>query len=193
MKNLLNQIFISIISPILYIYEKWFMNRISDAWGHVHLKSIKNKGKNVKLVGYTRFLDPDNLILGDNVRIGYNCFLFCKGGLTIGDNTILSRNIIIYTGNHDYLGNAIPYNNQYIYKPVIIGKGVWIGMGVMITPGVRIGDGAIIGMGAVISKDVQDGEIVVGSQQRVVSNRDMISFKELEKNEQIFSKIWPNN
>lgn len=193
MRKLVTLIFNSIFPPLLYVYERWFMYRIRNAWGKVHLYNIKNKGINVNIVGYSRFLDPENLSLGNNVRIGYNCFFYCKGGITIGDNTILSRNITIYSSNHNYLGNAIPYDNTHIHKPVKIGKSVWIGMGVMITPGVEIGDGAIIGMGTVVSKNVKEGEIIVGSGQKTVLNRDMEKFNLLQNEEKIFSKLWPND
>ena len=169
------------------------MYRIKAAWGEVHLHNIKNKGENVKVVGYSRFLNPENLVLGSNVRIGYGCFFYCKGGIEIRDNTIISRNVTIYSSNHDYQGDAIPYDNNYIHKPVKIGKGVWIGMGVMITPGVEIGDGAIIGMGAVISKNINAGEIVVGSEQKVVAKRDMGKFYKLENENKIFATKWPNS
>lgn len=193
MKKLVDYIFNTILPYFLNIYEKRFMYRIKAAWGKVHLKNIKNKGTNVNIVGYSRFLNPENLILGNNIRIGYGCFFYCKGGITIGDNSILSRNITIYSSNHNYLGNSIPYDNSYIHKPVKIGKGVWIGMGVMITPGVEIGDGAIIGMGTIVSKNIGPGEIVVGSGQKIVSKRDIDKFYELERKEEIFSILWPNS
>lgn len=186
-------IFETLLMPVLYAYERWIMYRIKAAWGKVHLRNIKHKGENVKIVGYSRFLDPDNLSLGNNVRIGYGCFFYCAGGIEIGDNSILSRNITIYSSNHNYLGDAIPYDNNYMHKPVKIGKGVWIGMGVMITPGVSIGDGAIIGMGTVVSKNVEAGAIVVGSGQKVVSNRDMEKFTTLQDSNKIFSLIWSNS
>lgn len=193
MRKLVDYIFNTLLPPLLYFYERWFMYRIKAAWGKVHLFNIKNKGRNVNIVGYSRFLNSENLRLGDNVRIGYNCFFYCKGGIEIGDNTILSRNITIYSSNHNYLGNAIPYDNTHIHKSVKIGKGVWIGMGVMITPGVEIGDGAIIGMGAVISKNIKPGEIVVGAGQKTILNRDMENFEKLQNEDKIFSKLWPND
>ena len=185
--------FEKILPHFLFLYERFCMYRIRYSWGIANLKKIKNKGHNVKVMGYTRFLDPDNITLGNHVRIGYGCFLFGKGGISIGDCTILSRNITIYSSNHDFKDNMIPYSDEYIKKPVIIGKGVWIGMNVCITPGVTIKDGAIIGMGAVISKDVNEGEIVVGSDQRIISNRDMDKFGRLLKEELIYAKIYPNS
>ena len=170
------------------------MYRLKRAWGAAHLKKIKNKGRNVKIVGYSRILGHDNLILGDNVRMGYGCFLFCSGGIEIGDNTILSRNITIYSSNHDYnSGDMIPYNNDYRHKRVSIGRGVWIGMNVSIVPGVTIGDGAIIGMNVTVAKDVGPGEILVSSRNRVIAKRDMFKFEENLSKENIFSVKYPNN
>lgn len=185
--------FNKILPYLLFFYEKFLMYRIRYSWGIANLKKVKNKGYNVKAMGYTRFLDPDNIVLGNNVRIGYGCFLYGKGGITIGDCTILSRNITIYSSNHDFKDEMVPYSDRYINKPVSIGKGVWIGMNVCITPGVTINDGAIIGMGAVISKDVNEGEIVVGSDQRIISKRDMDKFRKLLIEELIYSKIYPNS
>lgn len=193
MRNNLTILFEIILFPFLYAYERWVMYRIKAAWGKVHLYNIKQKGRNVKVVGYSRFLNPENLTLGNNIRIGYDNFFYCKGGIEIGDNTVISRNVTIYSSNHNYKGKAIPYDNSYVHKPVKIGKGVWIGMGVMITPGVQIGDGAIIGMGTIVSKNVNPGDIVVGSKQKIISSRNMETFKQLETDNKIFSKIWPNS
>jgi acetyltransferase-like isoleucine patch superfamily enzyme len=191
MKVILDFIFIKLfLAPLLAFYEHYIMYRIKEAWGIVHLRKIKNKGKNVKLVGYSRFLNCENLKLGNNVQIGYGCFLFCMGGIEIGDNTILSRNITIYSSNHNFKSDVVPYNNEHIHKPVKIGNSVWIGMNVSITPGVTIGDGAIIGMGTVVSQDIEPGGIVVGTKQRLVSKRNMIEFIKNQNNGRIFSKLY---
>lgn len=180
-----------ILPPILYFYEKKIMYRLKQSWGIANLRNIKNKGTNVKIVGYSRFLNGENITIGNNVRIGYGCFFFGKGGIEIGDNSILSRNITIYSSNHNYNCDFIPYNNKYVNKSVIIGKGVWIGMGVSITPGVTIGDGAIIGMGTVVSKDVEPGDIVVGQGQRVITKRIMTEFYDNMNEGKVFSVFWP--
>ena len=186
-------IFEKIIPHFLYLYERFFMYRFKKAWGIANLKKIKNKGTNVKAYGYSRFLDADKIVIGNNVSIGYGCFFFGRGGITINDGTILSRNITIYSSNHDYKGNMLPFTDKYIDKPVVIGKGVWIGMNVCITPGVTIGDGAIIGMGAIVSKNVNPGEVIVNSGQRCVLNRDMDVFNSLLKNEEFFTIKFPNS
>lgn len=186
-------VFAKIVPVILCFYEKRLMYRIKNAWGIANMKHVAKVGENVRFVGYSRILAGENIEIGNNVRIGYGCFFFGVGGIKIGNNTIFSRNITIYTANHDYKSNFVPYDNNYIKKSVIIGDGVWIGMGVSITPGVTIGDGAIIGMGTVVSKDVEPGAIVVGADQKTVLRRDMDMFYENQKNDRIFARHWPDN
>lgn len=163
------------------------MYRLRDVWGKVHLYNINNKGINNDIVGYSRFLDADNLQLGSYISIGYNCFFFCKGGIFIDDYTIISRNVTIYSANHKYRSEVIPYNDQYVCKPVRIGKAVWIGMHVCILPGVTIGDGAIIGMGSVVSRDVAPGEIIGTAPSRPINHRDMDQFARAMEDEAIFA------
>lgn len=192
-KDKLDYFLLDLVLPvILNLYDRSILYRVKRAWGSAHLKRIKNKGKNVKIVGYSRFINPDKLFLGDNVRIGYNCFFYCSGGITVGENTIISRNVTIYSSNHDFTKQMVPYNSEYIHKEVVIGKGVWIGMNVNIIPGVKIGDGAIIGMNVTVSANVAPGEIIVAQKNRVVKNRDMIKFYENMKNGNIFSVKYPN-
>lgn len=191
MSRYLNLLFILLMIPILYVYERWIMYKIRESWGIVHAMRIKNKGRNTKLSGYSRYLGVNNLVLGDNVRIGYGCFFYCSGGIEIKSHTIISRNVTIYSSNHDIYGDAIPYDSSLVNKPVVIGEGVWVGMGVKIVPGVTIGDGAVIGMGAVVSSSVAAGEIVVGARQRVISRRDMEAFIKHKNQNSIYSVLWP--
>ena len=87
---------------------------------------------------------------------------------------------MIYSQNHDYRGECLPYDLKSIHKPVTIGKNVWIGMNVCISPGVSIGDGAIIGIGSVVSKDLESGAIFVAKGGKQVSKRDLSHYDLLE-------------
>lgn len=101
--------------------------------------------------------------------------------MTIGDNTHISRNLTLYSYNHNYEGCALPYDNTTIEKSVVIGRNVWIGMDVKIAPGVTIGDGAIIGLGTVVSKDVPPLAIVAGQPLRIIKYRDKRHYDKLEE------------
>lgn len=181
-----------IIEKIVTLYKRVLEDKVRKAVGNVALKGITHQGKNCKFQGDVKVYYSEGLELGDDIRIGFGGFLFALGGITIGSNTQISRNVVIYSANHATEGNAIPYDDKYILKPVIIGKSVWIGMNVLILPGVTIGDGAVIGMGTVVSKNVNAGEIIVGSSQRYIKKRDLEKFKQLDEQGLHFASLWPD-
>lgn len=171
------KLFISIIDTAVNRYNR--KTQFAEA-------IIKNS---TKIYGKGTVFYSNNIKIGEYCRIGENFFFHGKGGIEIKDNTILSRNVTIYSANHNYKSSTtIPYDDTYIEKPVFIGNSVWIGMNVSILPGVNIGDGAIIGMGAIISKNVKAGEIVVSSRQRTVATRDLELFNNLKRDKQYYAR-----
>lgn len=94
-----------------------------------------------------------NLHLGRDVYLAHNCWLNATGGLTIGDGTIVSPNVVIATTAHKRENAAVSLRKSS-QAPVIIGRGVWIASNCVITKGVRIGDGAVIAAGSVVYGDV---------------------------------------
>lgn len=130
--------------------------------------------------GAARITGIENCVFGSNVHIGNNAFIRAEGGLRIGDNTHISRNLLLYTINHRYNGRRLPYDEEIVHRPVEIGRNVWIGMNVCITPGTKIGEGAIIGMGCVVSGEVPPLAIVGSEKWRILARRDEAEYRELE-------------
>ena len=155
-----------VISLIETIYEDYVYNQQANLQNR-----FQSCGYGVRINGKITIHSPISMVIGNNVHIGKGCFFSAKGGLTIGDNTYISRNVTIYTSNHNYEGEALPYDHLQNPKPVSIGRNVWIGMNVRIIPGIRIGDGAIIGLGTVITDDVPSGTIVGSAPHRVLKTR----------------------
>jgi acetyltransferase-like isoleucine patch superfamily enzyme len=168
------------------------VRQLDRAWCIYWRRRIPQMAATAEIRGRISVANPERLVIGDYARIGKNCFLFCTGGLSIGANTQISRNVVIYTANHSYNSDAIPYNDSYDCKSVSIGHSVWIGMNACVTPGVTIGDGAIVGMGTVVSQDVPQGAVVVGAQARIVSTRDSRRFQELTETGRFFGRLWPD-
>jgi acetyltransferase-like isoleucine patch superfamily enzyme len=181
------------VHPAKALWERFVKQRLNECRGRFWKSRIQHIGATSKIAGDIVISSPSKLVVGEYVRIGRNCTLSCEGGLTIGDNSQLSRNILIYTNNHDIDADCIPYDNTNVLKPVVIGKSVWIGMNACITPGVTIGDGAVIGMGTVVSKDVPPGAIVVGGPQRIVGERDMGKFERLQTEQRLFGRLFPDD
>lgn len=183
---ILKKLFVSFTRVCVRIYMnklKWHIDKIRIEEQNKKILSKAIVGKGVRINGDIVVKNPGMVILGNNVHIGSNAFFSAMGGLCIGDNTHISRNVTIYTNNHNYEGEALPFDDKFVDKPVFIGKNVWIGMNVSITPGVTIGDGAIIGMGTVVSKDVPPFAIVGSEKYRILKFRDKKHYFKVLQNE----------
>jgi maltose O-acetyltransferase len=160
---------------------KAFLWQLRRALWHPRLvASIGSAGHGVRFVGRPDFTGRKAAVLEDNVHIGEGAFIRASGGLRIGANTHVSRNLLLYTVNHDFHGSALPYDNNQVPKPVTIGRNVWIGMNVCIAPGTTIGDGAIVGMGTVVSGDVPPLAIIASQPWRIVGERDPEHYRALD-------------
>jgi carbonic anhydrase/acetyltransferase-like protein (isoleucine patch superfamily) len=121
------------------------------------------------------------VIIGKNVHIGSGAFFHTQGGLVIGNNTHISRNVTIYTVNHNYQGESLPFDETQIEKPVFIGENVWIGMDACILPGVSIGEGAIVGIGTVVSKNVDPYQVIGMGPHEFLNSRDFTHYEVRKK------------
>lgn len=95
-----------------------------------------------------------------------------RGSVTIGDNFHCGTNCTILTDNHNYRGQAIPYDDTFLVADTVIGDNVWLGINVILLPGVTIGEGAIIQAGSVVTSDIPALAIAGGHPARQFSTRD---------------------
>lgn len=163
----------------------FFRDRYLYLMDHVYTAGLTCKfakcGKDVHFYYPCHISGPQSVEMGNNVHINRGAFIRAEGGLKVGDNVHIARNVVIYTLNHNYKGDALPYDHTFIRKPVVIEKNVWIGINVTITPGVTIGKGAIIGAGTIVSKDVPPLAIVGSAPQTVIRFRDKSHYTGLER------------
>jgi len=137
-----------------------------------------------KTIPYIRAFS--NTHLSSSTYLGKNCNfngLKVQGGgkLIIGDNFHSGEKITIITQNHNFEGNALPYDSNYIYKDVIIEDNVWIGTGVTILGGITIGEGSIVQAGSVVVNDIPKYSIAGGHPAKVFAQRDIEHYKKLKK------------
>jgi acetyltransferase-like isoleucine patch superfamily enzyme len=162
----------------------WFKRRAESESNRRLMLRLGACGQGVYFGGRTVIHAPKNVVIGNNVSIGDNAWIQGNGGLTIGDNCHISRNFTLYTANHRYTGDRLPYDEQLVKKPVVIGRNVWIGMNVCVVPGTKIGDGAIIGMGAVASGEIPSMSIIGNQKWRILGQRDKEEYDKLDKNQE---------
>lgn len=123
-------------------------------------------------IGVKIFGHGKNLTIGHNTVINPECRLDCRGGLYIGNNVSISREVFILTLTHDY--NSFDFDLKE--GPVHIGDNSWIGIRAIILPGVTIGPGAVIGAGSIVTRDIPANAVAVGSPAKVVAIRELNEF-----------------
>jgi maltose O-acetyltransferase len=109
--------------------------------------------------------DPHRLSLGNRTAIADGTIIWASGGVTIGDDVLISANCTITSATHP-MDIADRATGQLTLKPVRILDNAWLGAGAIILPGVTVGMGAIVGAGAVVTRDVPDGTVVTGIPAR---------------------------
>lgn len=114
----------------------------------------------------------ESLQLGKNIHIGRHSAIMADGGVTIGDNVVISFNCVLWSIDHRYEGDSLPYDKARIRRPIVIHDNVWIGRNVIVRGGVTIGEGAVVAMGSVVTQDVPPLALVGGNPARVQKFRD---------------------
>jgi acetyltransferase-like isoleucine patch superfamily enzyme len=109
-----------------------------------------------------------NIYIGINSVINRNCLLDGRGKLYIGNNTSISPDVHIITGDHDMNSANFSFRSQ----DVKIDDYVWIGTRATILPGVTIGTGAIVCAGAVVTKSVAAYDVVGGVPAVKIKQRE---------------------
>lgn len=117
--------------------------------------------------GSTKIQKPWDLEMGAYVTLGPRVHVYNLGKIKIGNNSIISQDVYLCGGTHDYTDSKLPL----LRKDIVIGDNVWIGAGAFIGPGVVIGDGAVIGARAVLMKNAEPWSIYIGNPARKIKER----------------------
>lgn len=159
---------------------------------------IKKYGDNVLIGRHVILYSPENLTIGNNVRIDDYTIIsgkvdlhdyihishFCglyggEKGIEMEDYTGLSSKVTVYAVSDDYTGKSmtnpmIPpeYKPEMISKKVTIKKHSIIGVNSVILPGVTIGEGCSLGAMTLANKPLNDWGIYVGNPAKRLKDRD---------------------
>ena len=149
-------------------------------------KSIRDirVGKGVRICDFVNLyecqIDDDTLIgtfveIQRGVKIGKKCRIqshtFICEGVTIEDEVFIGHGVIFINDRKPTIEKTL--SKAWKLEPVVIKRGTTIGSGAVIMGGVTVGKGAFIGAGAVVTKDVSNGDIVIGVPARpMTKNRN---------------------
>lgn len=147
---------------------------------------LKTYGKNVKISRYARIYSPNNISIGDNVRIDDFCIL--SGSITLGSHIHISAYVALYGAKgiiiDDYSGlspKSVVYSamddfsGDYLIGPIhperatsIVGgvvkinRFVQIGSNSIIFPNLEIGEGSVIGASSQVRHSVGEWGVYYG-------------------------------
>jgi len=168
---------------------------------------FKSLGENVLISDKVSIYNPNEIKLGDNVRIDDFCILsagkdgieignyvhiacYCSlignGKIVLSDFSGLSSRVSIYSSNDDYSGDyltnpCVPTEFTNVKSgPVTLEKHVIVGAGSIVLPNVTIGYGTAIGALSLISRSCKELSIYFGSPAKRIKERKN-GFQNLEK------------
>jgi acetyltransferase-like isoleucine patch superfamily enzyme len=159
-------------------YQYWLISQVPGLFGNMlrgkYLsKHFKSAGRNLHVYAGARFRSMENLVVGDNVQIGYDNFIQGFGGVVIGSNVMIAPSVKIWSVNHNFkLKNELIRKQGQTKLPVNIGNDVWISSNSFISPGVLLPDGIVVGAGSVVGvKKYPEYSIIAGNPARVIGHR----------------------
>lgn len=112
------------------------------------------------------------IVIGDNCVVNHYCVFHGKGGIYIGNWTILEPHCALYAHSQTYGSFDLPIAEQ-----ANVGKGIylmgdnWIGGGVVICDDVTIGKGTMVGPNSTVEKSLPMASLAHGSPARSTGKR----------------------
>ena len=141
------------------------------------VKALAQKcGDNVAIYPGVYILNPEYLMVGNNVSIQPMAYLECgksnEDCLQIDDDVSIAHGVTIMTTSHVYDQLDVPIKDILsTCKKVHICNNVWIGAKATILQGRTLASGCIIGANAVVTKDTEPNKIYAGVPARLIKSR----------------------
>jgi len=159
---------------------------------------LKSYGNDVKISEWARIYNPNQISIGNNVRIDDFCILSAgDGGLELGSHihiaaytSIIGKSLVklgnycnissrvsIYSSSDDYSGEYLTSPvvsdlfTNVTHSPVMIGSHCIIGAGTVILPGSNLGLGVAVGAMSLINGELLALNIYAGIPAKLIKPR----------------------
>lgn len=117
-------------------------------------------------------------LIWPSVQIGKNFYIAHSIGIVIGKTSIIGDDCRIYPGCQLIASSSSPEEkvlkeNKKRRHPRI-GNNVFLGAGSILIGNITVGDNVVIGAGAIVTKDVPDNVTIVGVNQILEKNKEVL-------------------
>lgn len=148
-----------------YIWEAYRQNSYSISKLGEYNNSVIHKSAS--------FRESQLIFLKSNVYINEGCVLWAgmSGKITIGKNTLLGPNVMIFSSNHGISKDKLIVEQTWIEKDVTVGADCWLGANSIILPGVNLGVGTVVAAGSIVTHNTEPYSIVAGCPAKILSIR----------------------
>lgn len=125
-------------------------------------------GARVDLRRLTTLVVGGTLELAGQNLLQTGCSLHCADSLTIGWRSSLGEYTTVIDSSHHYSTPEDWFLDNVHTGAVVIGADCWIGAKATIARGVTVGDYAVVGANSLVTRDVPEGQLVLGVPAEVV-------------------------
>ncbi|PWM89323.1 MAG: hypothetical protein DBY16_10450 [Coprobacter sp.] len=123
--------------------------------GNVYLNASNVKiGRNVTIYPNVSFEGVGEIIIGDNVSIGFGCIIHSDQRVYIGSDTSIAAYTYIIDVNHGISRKELIRKQNLETSSIYIGSDVWIAAHCTIIKGAEIQDGAVVGAMSMVNKEI---------------------------------------
>ena len=162
--SLLRRAMWNIVYFLLFRYSPWF----AFSWRNFLLALFGARiEKGVRVYPSARIFNPLRLHLCRYSSVGPGTYLYNHALIKIGDSTVVSQNVTLCTGSHDFRDSTFPL----ISSEIIIDSYCWLCADCFIGPGVSIGDHSVLGARSVLFKSIGSNQVWVGNPAELISSR----------------------
>lgn len=116
--------------------------------------------------------ETGKIVIGDNCVINHYCIFHGKGGIYIGDWSIIGPHSGFYAQNHTYERFEVPITmQQNIGKGIFLMGDNWIGGHSVICDDVTLGKGTVIGANSTVLTSFPMATIAAGNPAKIIRKR----------------------
>lgn len=131
---------------------------------HVTWRYKMHMGSNIRVHSTASIRNPQNIYIGNNSHINFECCIWCgeKSHIYLGENLLMGPHVKIFSTNHGTKKEKPMMFQNMVEDDVVIGDDCWLGSNVVILKGVHIPKGCIIAAGAVVTGSLNEEYTVYG-------------------------------